>query len=74
VVRYNCEDANEHLRQRVFEKAVDATATSPFGRCPKGWLLLGLGSGGRVAALVSSRCRPPVAGMALVDYPLKVRC
>lgn len=40
VVRYYCKQ-KEQRRQRIFEKALDACATSPFARHVSRWVLAG---------------------------------
>lgn len=108
--------AKDVRRYRLFEKALDALATSPYARSVYQWVLAGrvpvntqtkfacaqvrlpfcyyfswlkfypwlnhgaqicklagLGNGGRVAAVVASRCRGTIAGVALLSYPLLVR-
>ncbi len=101
--------AKDVRRYRLFEKALDALATSPYARSVYQWVLAGpatctlstirklpllakagnkclelmahnsiacmmagLGNGGRVAAVVASRCRGTIAGVALLSYPLLV--
>jgi hypothetical protein len=63
----------EVRRQRAVEKLLDAAATSPYARASPRWVLLGLGRGARVAAVVGARARSAVAGQALVAYPLAVK-
>ncbi|KAL0033064.1 hypothetical protein WJX79_000781 [Trebouxia sp. C0005] len=70
VVRCYCKQ-KEQRRQRMFEKALDAAATSPFARGVTRWLLAGLGNGARVAAVVGTKCRGTIAGFALLSYPLE---
>ncbi|GMH32674.1 hypothetical protein BSKO_00508 [Bryopsis sp. KO-2023] len=70
VVRYYCKQ-KEQRRQRIFEKALDACATSPFARHVLRWVLAGVGNGARVAAAVGTRCRGTMAGFILMSYPLK---
>lgn len=71
-MRYICHaSASESRRMAVFEKTADAAATSPYARGVTRWVLGGLGSGARVAALAGSRLRSMVAGYALLSYPLK---
>jgi hypothetical protein len=41
-MRYNS-DGKEQRRQRMFEKALDAAATSPYARHVTRWVLLGIG-------------------------------
>ncbi|CAL8462142.1 g1673 [Coccomyxa elongata] len=62
--------AKDVRRYRLFEKALDALATSPYARSVYQWVLAGLGNGGRVAAVVASRCRGTIAGVVLLSYPL----
>lgn len=70
-MRYHCPQ-KEQRRQRLFEKALDACATSPFARMCNRWVLAGIGSGARVAAAVGTRCRGVMAGFVLMSYPLMV--
>ncbi|KIY97202.1 hypothetical protein MNEG_10759 [Monoraphidium neglectum] len=70
VVRDAGPAAPEVRRQRVFEKALDAAATSPFARLAPRWVLAGLGAGARVAAVVGARARSSVVAQVLVAYPL----
>ncbi|KAL0025699.1 hypothetical protein WJX77_005331 [Trebouxia sp. C0004] len=70
VVRCYCKQ-KEQRRQRMFEKALDAAATSPFARGVTRWLLAGLGNGARVAAVVGTKCRGTISGFALLSYPLE---
>lgn len=70
VVRCYCKQ-KEQRRQRMFEKALDAAATSPFARGITRWLLAGLGNGARVAAVVGTKCRGTIAGFAVLSYPLE---
>ena len=72
VMRYHC-PTKEQRRQRIFEKVLDACATSPYGRMCTRWVLAGVGSGARVAAAVGTRCRGVMAGFVLMGYPLMVR-
>ncbi|GAX73182.1 hypothetical protein CEUSTIGMA_g635.t1 [Chlamydomonas eustigma] len=69
VMRYHCAQ-KEQRRQRIFEKTLDACATSPFARMCSRWVLAGIGSGARVAAAVGTRCRGTMAGFVLISYPL----
>jgi hypothetical protein len=62
----------EVRRQRAFEKALDAAATSPYARGVRRWVLAGLGGGARIAAVVGARARSPVVAQALLGYPLAV--
>jgi hypothetical protein len=41
VVRYHCDYAEDQLRQRMYEKALDAVATSPYAASVEGWVLAG---------------------------------
>ncbi|KAL3144907.1 hypothetical protein ABBQ32_003417 [Trebouxia sp. C0010 RCD-2024] len=70
VVRCYCKQ-KEQRRQRMFEKALDAAATSPFARGITRWLLAGIGNGARIAAAVGTKCRGSIAGFALLSYPLE---
>lgn len=63
---------DEVVRQRVFEKCLDAAATSPYARRVTKWLLGGPGSGARVAAVAGARARAVVVGQLLFAYPLAV--
>ncbi|KAJ9527432.1 hypothetical protein QJQ45_025702 [Haematococcus lacustris] len=69
VVRYQC-SSKEARRLKVLEKVLDAASTSPFARHVDRWLLVGLGTGARVAAIVGSRCRATVAAYAFLAYPV----
>ncbi|CAD7700200.1 unnamed protein product [Ostreobium quekettii] len=69
VLRYFCKQ-KEQRRQRLFEKALDACATSPLARCVTRWVLAGIGNGARVAAAVGMRCRRSIAGFVFMSYPL----
>lgn len=71
VMRYFCK-SKELRRQRLYEKALDVCATSPFARFVQRWILCGVGSGARVAAVVGSRCRGIICGYVLLSYPLAV--
>ena len=72
-MRYYCKQ-KEQRRQRIFEKALDSCATSPFARpAVRGWVLAGVESGARVAAAVGSKCRGNVAAFAFLSYPILVR-
>lgn len=42
VVRYHCASSDETQRQRMYEKALDAVATSPYAGSIDGWVLAGL--------------------------------
>lgn len=44
-MRYYCKQ-KEQRRQRIYEKALDTAATSPFARAVKSWVLAGEGKGG----------------------------
>ncbi len=46
VMRYYCKQ-KEQRRQRIYEKALDTVATSPFARAVKTWVLAGEGASGR---------------------------
>lgn len=70
VMRCYCKQ-KEQRRQRMFEKALDAAATSPFARGVTRWLLAGMGNGSRIAAVVGTKCRGTIAGFALLSYPLE---
>eukprot|EP01023_Acetabularia_acetabulum_P032426 TRINITY_DN3028_c0_g1_i1.p1 TRINITY_DN3028_c0_g1~~TRINITY_DN3028_c0_g1_i1.p1 ORF type:complete len:460 (+),score=66.81 TRINITY_DN3028_c0_g1_i1:272-1651(+) len=72
VMRYYCKQ-KEQRRYRIFEKALDACATSPYARCVTRWILGGIGSGARVAATVGSRCRGQICGFIYLSYPLNER-
>jgi len=65
--------ASEVRRQRVVEKVLDVAATSPFARLVRRWVLVGFGTGARVAAVVGARARSAIAGQVLFGYPLAVR-
>jgi hypothetical protein len=71
VVRYHS-DGKELRRQRLFEKALDVCATSPFARFVQRWVLAGVGHGARLAAIVGSRARGNVCGYMFVAYPVAV--
>jgi len=69
-VRYYC-PGKEQRRLRIFEKTLDAAATSPFARGVSRWVIGGIGSGGRVAANVGAKCRlNNIAAYAFLGYPL----
>jgi hypothetical protein len=70
-VRYHS-DGKELRRQRLFEKALDVCATSPFARFVQRWVLAGVGHGARLAAIVGSRARGNVCGYMFVAYPVAV--
>jgi hypothetical protein len=42
VVRYHYASSDETQRQRMYEKALDAVATSPYAGSIDGWVLAGL--------------------------------
>ena len=42
MVRYHCNASDEMLRQRMYEKALDAAATSPYASSIEGWVLAGV--------------------------------
>lgn len=69
VMRYSCKQ-KEFRRLKVFEKALDACATSPFARNVERWVLAGIGNGARIAATVGGRCRGTMAGFVFMSYPL----
>eukprot|EP00891_Asterochloris_glomerata_P001205 jgi/Astpho2/1205/fgenesh1_pg.00022_%23_14_t len=69
VGRYCCRTF-EVKRRQMYEKALDALATSPVARGVNRWLLAGIGNGARVAAVVSQLCRGVKAGVALMSYPV----
>ncbi|KAF6256926.1 hypothetical protein COO60DRAFT_1702112 [Scenedesmus sp. NREL 46B-D3] len=69
VVRYHS-SAKELRRQRMFEKALDVCATSPYARCVQRWVLAGIGHGARLAAIVGPRARGHVCGYVFLSYPL----
>lgn len=71
MVRYHS-DGRESRRQRLYEKALDVCATSPFARFVQRWVLAGVGHGARLAAVVGSRVRGTVSGYVLVSYPVAV--
>lgn len=71
VVRYHS-DGKELRRQRLYEKALDVCATSPFARFVQRWVLAGVGHGARLAAVVGSRARGTVCGYVFVSYPVTV--
>lgn len=73
MVRYICYATPDHLRARVLEKVLDVAATCPYARCVSRWVLGGVGSGGRVAAMAAARARSPLAGFIMMSYPLTVR-
>eukprot|EP00884_Botryococcus_braunii_P021688 jgi/Botrbrau1/8202/Bobra.0392s0001.1 len=56
VMRYCCK-LKEQRRMRMFEKALDACATSPFARNIRRWILAGHTNGARIAAVVGLKCR-----------------
>jgi hypothetical protein len=70
-VRYHS-DGKELRRQRLYEKALDVCATSPFARFVQRWVLAGVGHGARLAAVVGSRARGTVCGYVFVSYPVSV--
>eukprot|EP00879_Flechtneria_rotunda_P006050 GHRR01006363.1.p1 GENE.GHRR01006363.1~~GHRR01006363.1.p1 ORF type:complete len:476 (+),score=185.34 GHRR01006363.1:2625-4052(+) len=70
VVRYLGNTTKELRRQRMFEKALDACATSPFARFVQRWVLGGIGHGARLAAIVGQRARGTVCGYVFMSYPL----
>ncbi|KAG2446642.1 hypothetical protein HYH02_008214 [Chlamydomonas schloesseri] len=61
----------EPRRVALYEKAVDVAATCPYARAVNRWVLAGLGSGARVAALAAPRVRSLVAGYVFMSYPLR---
>lgn len=69
VMRYYCKQ-KEQRRLRLFEKALDVCATSPFARHVSRWVLAGVGNGARIAASVGTRCRGVISGLVLLSYPL----
>jgi hypothetical protein len=71
VVRYHS-NGKELRRQRLYEKALDVCATSPFARFVQRWVLAGVGHGARLAAIVGSRARGNVCGYVFVSYPVAV--
>lgn len=71
MVRYHS-DGKELRRQRLYEKALDVCATSPFARFVQRWVLAGVGHGARLAAIVGSRARGAVCGYVFVSYPITV--
>lgn len=71
MVRYHSA-AKELRRQRMFEKALDVCATSPYARCVQRWVLAGIGHGARLAAIVGPRARGHVCGYVFLSYPLTV--
>ena len=70
-MRYHS-DGKELRRQRLYEKALDVCATSPFARFVQRWVLAGVGHGARLAAVVGSRARGTVCGYVFVSYPVAV--
>lgn len=70
VCRYQCKQ-KEQRRQKMFEKALDACATSPYGKPVSHWILAGCGNGARVAAVVGTRCRGSIIGYLFLGYPLR---
>ena len=70
-MRYYCR-AKELRRQRLYEKALDVCATSPFARAVQRWVLVGLDAGARTAAVTGCRARGNIAGYVLMSYPLTV--
>lgn len=70
-MRYHS-DGKELRRQRLYEKALDVCATSPFARFVQRWVLAGVGHGARLAAVVGSRARGTVCGYVFVSYPVSV--
>lgn len=56
----------------MFEKALDTASKSPYATWSgvDSWLLVGMGNGARVAATISSKAKAPVAGLAVISYPL----
>ena len=66
VMRYHCAQ-KEMRRLRIFEKALDVAASSPFARGVTRWVLVGYDNGARVVAtaglkpracVAAGRCRP----------------
>jgi predicted alpha/beta-hydrolase family hydrolase len=49
VMRYFC-PLKEQRRHRIFEKAFDVAATSPYAHCIKRWAFVGFDNGARIAA------------------------
>lgn len=72
VIRYHS-NAKELKRQRMYEKALDVCATSPFARFVQRWVLAGVGHGARLAAIVGLRVRGTICGHVFLSYPLTVR-
>jgi hypothetical protein len=56
----------------MFEKALDTASKSPYATWGnvESWLLVGMGNGARVATTISSKAKAPVAGLAVISYPL----
>ena len=69
VVRNYC-NLKELRRLRMFDKALDTAVTCPYATGVEAWLLVGLGNGARVAATIAGRTTAPVAGVAVLSYPL----
>ncbi|KAI3426267.1 hypothetical protein D9Q98_008642 [Chlorella vulgaris] len=73
VMRYFC-PLKEQRRHRIFEKAFDVAATSPYAHCIKRWAFVGFDNGARIAAGVGAKvCARPgstLAAFAFLSYPL----
>eukprot|EP00798_Chlamydomonas_sp_ICE-L_P014660 gene14660-20695_t len=70
VMRYHSKDQSEKHRQTAFELALAVAASSPYARTVKRWVLIGVGTGGKVVATVGGNCRGTIAGFAFLSYPL----
>ena len=55
MIRFCCK-LKEFRRQQMYEKALDACATSPFARSVKRWVLAGAAQQRRVWLAASSWC------------------
>ena len=69
-VMRNHSDNKELRRLKLFDKAIDAAASSPYTAHVKSWILLGLGNGARIAATCTTRVKVPISGLVLLSYPL----
>ncbi|KAK9817825.1 hypothetical protein WJX72_002742 [[Myrmecia] bisecta] len=69
VLRFCCKQG-QHAHQRLFERALEVCATSPYAQGVRRWLFAGHGRGAQVAALCSAQCHRPVVGLVLLSYPL----
>eukprot|EP00892_Ulva_mutabilis_P007520 jgi/Ulvmu1/513/UM001_0521.1 len=69
VVRNYC-NLKELRRLRMFDKALDTAVKCPYATDVQAWLLIGLGNGARVAATIAGKTKAPLAGVAVLSYPL----